>query len=63
MVNNNNLEKMTVAASVLGWAVPVPVERWPETFKTDFHVWKKAHLTVAKTARCRPASTRTAPSG
>lgn len=47
-INHVNLESMTVAASVLGWTVPVPVELWPETFKTDLHVWRKDHLTVAE---------------
>lgn len=43
MPSDESLEKMTVAASTLGWK---PDEEWPDVFETDFHVWKKDHTTT-----------------
>lgn len=44
MPSDESLEKMTVAASTLGWTNPA---EWPETFQTDFHTWKREHITTA----------------
>ena len=46
--NEQSLEKMTVAASVLGWKVPLPEADWPASFDREGKTWTKDHLTVAQ---------------
>jgi len=48
MPSEESLEKMTVAATVLGWKVPLPEAEWPETFERHGKTWRKDHLTVAQ---------------
>jgi hypothetical protein len=44
---DDSLLKMTVAATVLGWKVPVAEPDWPESFERDGQTWQKDHMTVA----------------
>lgn len=42
------LDTLTVAASKLGWTVPLPEAEWPESFERDGKTWRKDRLTVAE---------------
>ena len=48
MPSDESLEKMTVAASVLGWTAPVPEDQWPQSFVRQDKTWVLNHLTVAQ---------------
>ena len=47
MVSDDSLERITMAATVLVWPVPLPAEDWPETFDRDGKTWTKDHMTCA----------------
>lgn len=44
MPHDDDLEKMTVAASTLGWGRPAD---WPHTFQRDGLTYVQDHVTVA----------------
>jgi hypothetical protein len=47
LVDENSVENMTVAATVLVWPVPMPEAAWPESFDRDGKTWQMDHMTVA----------------
>lgn len=48
VISEESLERMTVAATVLGWHAPVPEAHWPERFDRGGKTYVKDHLTVAR---------------
>jgi len=44
---NDDLLKMTVAASKFGWTVPVAEAEWPQTLIHDDTEWTKDEMTLA----------------
>lgn len=44
MPSNDDLDKMTVAASTLGWGHPAD---WPKSFPRDGRTWVLDHITTA----------------
>lgn len=47
MLSDERLEQLTVAATVLGWTVPMPQDDWPIMFDRDGKTWTKDHMTCA----------------